>query len=249
MHEYNEDFYRYTNVGAVSSAKRVIPAIQRYFDVTSLADFGCGQGAWLAVWQQYGVKDVTGIDGNYVDQESILVAPDRFIAHDLSLPIDLGRRFDLVQSLEVAEHLPEGVAEQFVDTLVRHGDIVLFSAAPPGQGGENHINERPYEYWRDKFDKRGYQLIDIVRPSVATSPDVEVWYRYNTFVYIRTSVLERQFPELLIHAVPKTAAIRDISPLAYQVRKRIVRAIPEPVANAIAGTRAAFFARFRRSRH
>jgi hypothetical protein len=34
-------------------------------------------------------------------------------------------------SLEVAEHLPPGVAQTFVDALVRHGSVVLFSAAIP----------------------------------------------------------------------------------------------------------------------
>ncbi|MDP6884692.1 MAG: hypothetical protein QF830_11185, partial [Rhodospirillales bacterium] len=43
-------------------------------------------------------------------------------------------------SLEVAEHLPPDAAETFVATLVAHGRLVLFSAAPPGQGGLNHVN-------------------------------------------------------------------------------------------------------------
>jgi hypothetical protein len=35
----------------------------------------------------------------------------------------------------------------FVYCLARHARrFVLFSAAPPGQGGEFHVNERPFEY-------------------------------------------------------------------------------------------------------
>jgi hypothetical protein len=34
--------------------------------------------------------------------------------------------------------------------------MVLFSAAPPGQGGEHHVNERTYEFWRGLFARHGY---------------------------------------------------------------------------------------------
>ena len=34
--------------------------------------------------------------------------------------------------------------------------IVIFSAATPGQGGTDHVNERPHSYWIEKFSARGY---------------------------------------------------------------------------------------------
>ena len=47
-------------------------------------------------------------------------------------------------------------ADTFVQNLVRHASgAILFSAAPPGQGGEFHVNEQPYEYWRGKFQRCG----------------------------------------------------------------------------------------------
>jgi hypothetical protein len=47
----------------------------------------------------------------------------------------LDRRFDLVQSLEVAEHITPAASEAFVEDLARHAErFVLFSAAPPGKG-------------------------------------------------------------------------------------------------------------------
>ena len=42
-------------------------------------------------------------------------------------------------------------ADVFVDSLCRHGELIIFSAAVPGQGGERHVNEQPLEYWREKF--------------------------------------------------------------------------------------------------
>src|SRR5256885_15969550 len=105
-------------------------------------------------------------------------------AADLANPIDLGRRFDLVQSLEVAEHLPAVKAESFVDTLIAHGSLVLFSAALPGQGGENHVNEQPLDYWRDIFRSRGYLPVDYLRPLITGDPAIQSWYRYNILLYV-----------------------------------------------------------------
>jgi 2-polyprenyl-3-methyl-5-hydroxy-6-metoxy-1,4-benzoquinol methylase len=118
----------------------------------------------LAIWLQHGAKDVLGVDGPYVDQSRLHIPTSQFLASDLAYPLKLERQFDLVQSLEVAEHLPEQASEQFVDSLVRHGRLVLFSAATPGQGGENHINEQPWEYWRAKFAARNFELFDFLRP-------------------------------------------------------------------------------------
>src|SRR5205085_8299510 len=112
-----------------------------------------------------------------------------FRAADLANPIRLARKFDLVQSLEVAEHLPADKAEQFVDTLIEHGSMILFSAAVPGQGGENHINEQPISYWRRLFRVRGYAAIDYIRPLVYKDARIAPWYRYNTLLFVRNDAL------------------------------------------------------------
>jgi len=47
----------------------------------------------------------------------------------------------------------EKYADTFVNTLCRHADTILFSAAHVGQGGDGHINEQPIDYWIEKFKK------------------------------------------------------------------------------------------------
>jgi hypothetical protein len=86
-------------------------------------------------------------------------------------------------SLEVAEHLPESCADQFVDALVRAAPIVVFSAAIPHQGGINHINEQLQSYWKEKFARHAYIAVDCIRPLVYRRSEVKVWYRQNTIVY------------------------------------------------------------------
>lgn len=63
------------------------------------------------------------------------------------------------ESFEVAEHLRPEKAETFVETLTRHSDLVVMSAAPEGQGGDGHFNEQPPEYWIGLMGGRGFGLL------------------------------------------------------------------------------------------
>ena len=163
-HEYSGDFYAYIDAGSRRSARAVAGLLLPEIKIGSLLDVGAGHGAWAAEWLAAGVGDVLAVDGDYVRADQLAVPAKYFRAHDLAMPLDLGRRFDLVQSLEVAEHLPRARADLFVDNLVAHGDLILFSAAVPHQGGEHHVNEQPPQYWREKFAARGYQPFDFLRP-------------------------------------------------------------------------------------
>src|SRR5688572_31594741 len=182
-HVYSSDFFDYIDVGSRASARKVANLLLREMTVGSLLDVGSGHGAWAAEWLLAGVGEVIAVDGDYVQPEQLAIDKSRFIAHDLSRPLDLGRKFDLVQSLEVAEHIAAEHADLFVDNLVKHGDVVLFSAAVPHQGGEHHVNEQPPEYWRKKFAERGYAVYDWLRPLLAEQRMVKPWYRFNSFIY------------------------------------------------------------------
>lgn len=158
------------------SASVVAPIVRQLLDPASLLDVGCGQGEWMDEFASSGVS-VFGVD---------IAAPDGcgFERHDLTEPLGLGWRFDLVVCLEVAEHLPEASADTLIDTLVRHGGDILFSAAVPGQEGKGHINCQPHDYWHAKFEAHGYAVSDSVRPLIARDGRVSPWYRENTFVYL-----------------------------------------------------------------
>ena len=233
MATYDTAFFSYTDQCAQQSAEIVLRVMKDFFPVASVADFGCGNGSWLAAWQKLGVCDCVGVDGEYVDRGMLLINDADFVAADLRQPVRLDRRFDLVQSLEVAEHLPKNSAEIFVDTLVSHGDIVLFSAAAPGQGGLQHVNEQPYSYWRALFYSRGYEMLDAIRPQIRHEAKVQPWYRFNTFVFVRKTVLA-SLPEQVIAArLPEGRPIPDISPPLYRLRKAVLWPLPVFVINRL----------------
>ncbi len=235
MYEYDEDFYRYISEGAADSARELIPALLAVLPdpVQSVLDVGCGAGAWLAVWKSHGAR-VTGLDGDYVSRDRLLIDTGEFVAADLAQGFDLGSRYDLVQSLEVAEHLPASAAEGFVASLCRHADRVLFSAAPPGQGGENHVNEQPYQYWRDHFRRQGFAMYDPVRGALAEKSAVKPWYRYNTFLFVREDCEPRVHQALAPFLVADGAPVPDVSPVLYQWRKRLIRLLPVGVGTWLA---------------
>jgi len=113
-----------------------------------------------------------------------------FIAHDLSVPLIAGRKFDLVISTEVAEHLEETAAESLVRSLVGLGDGVLFSAAIPDPGGTGHVNERWPEYWSKLFVERDFHPCDVLRPHLWNRGDIDYWYAQNLILFMRNGAAD-----------------------------------------------------------
>lgn len=90
-------------------------------------------------------------------QGQVFSMPDEMVEQDLADGVHHRVHFDLITCIEVGEHLPAFAAPILCDTIQRHlmpGGIVVFSAAPPGQMGEHHVNCQPAQYWRSMFHQR-----------------------------------------------------------------------------------------------
>jgi hypothetical protein len=225
LHEYTEEFFEYIERGSIASAKQFSAFLVPLLDIKSVLDVGCGRGAWLREWKNAGVTVARGIDGPYVRQSSLLIPADDFTAQDLSKEFDSGQRYDLVTCFEVAEHLPADRAETFVPSLTTHGDLVLFSAATPGQGGENHINEQPLSFWQGLFRAEGYEAYDVIRPAFAANKSIEPWYRFNSVLYAN----ERARPSLpasVISSQVGPGCLNEIGGAAWRARKSVLRLLP-----------------------
>ncbi len=188
---YNQQFYENQQQGSIESAHVIVPMILNLIHPQSVVDLGCGVGSWLSVFDACGVQDYLGIDGDYVDPTMLLIPPAHFQAGDLSQPVHLDRTFELAISLEVAEHLPDQKAEQFIKTLTRLAPVILFSAAIPFQGGTGHVNEQWPEYWKAHFRQFGYIMFDVLRAKIWDNEAVQPWYRQNIFLYLREDCIEK----------------------------------------------------------
>ena len=182
---YDSRFYLGQQQRSALAAETVAGLLCAELQLRSVLDVGCGLGGWLAAFARLGVDDIVGVDGPHVDPATLAIPASRFIAHDLGETLELGRRFDLVISIEVAEHLPERVARRFVADLCRHADMVLFSAAIPFQGGVGHVNEQWPSYWAAHFAGLGYRPVDAVRPRIWDDERIMYWYKQNMLLYVR----------------------------------------------------------------
>lgn len=188
---YTGAFYKTHRDGSRRSARQIVPLVLELVQPKSVIDVGCGVGTSLSVFNQCGVEDFYGIDGDYVDRNILEIPEQRFFVSDLTEPIQLNRQFDLVVSLEVAEHLPDTCAEIFVDSLTKLGPVILFSAAIPHQGGTRHVNEQWPEYWARYFKRKDIRRLIVLegkygqtskssivmRKTRCCSPEWTIWRR------------------------------------------------------------------------
>ena len=234
VHAYDSLFYEYQRDGSARSARALLPNVIAALGIRSVLDVGCGAGGWLSAYRALGVTDCLGVDREYVDRTMLLIDQAIFCPRDITRSFDFGRQFDLVQCLEVGEHVPRQACDTLIDNIVRHGRMVLFSAAVPGQGGENHVNEQPYEFWRDMFAARGFHFFDFVRPTADGNDAIEPWYRYNMMFFAHDFVVGSLPPAIAATRVPDGAGIRDFSPAGYRLRKMVMRSLPDSTVSMMA---------------
>ncbi|MGB0498768.1 MAG: class I SAM-dependent methyltransferase [Rubricella sp.] len=237
-HTYSDTFFDYIDDSASRSAAVLIRLVLEGCTPASILDVGCGRGAWLRVWARNGIEDLRGVDGDYVDRETLEIPGEAFTAADLTRPLSLGRRFDLVQSLEVAEHLSPDASETFVESLTTHGDVILFSAATIGQGGEFHVNERPLTFWRDLFAAHGYAAFDPLRPAMRENRDVAPWYRYNSLLYANEAGQERLSAAFRAAACPAEQPIDEGGDPLWRLRRAVLGRLPQSTVTNLAQLRA-----------
>ena len=177
----------------------IVPELVHWFQPASVLDVGCGIGTFLCTFLEAGVPEVRGVDGEWLDRSLLLIPKERFTVVDLEKPIHLGRKFDMALCLEVAEHLAPESADNIVDSLCEHADTIVFSAAIPGQGGQNHVNEQPFNYWKEKFEQRGFHWHDVLRRRYWNETSIEWWYKQNIFLVTRHSNLPAELSKLSLN--------------------------------------------------
>ena len=185
----------------LESPRAVIPVITSLLKPKSIVDFGCGLGSWLRVFKDSGIDKILGLDGDWVDRTKIETSViDNFKEVDLEKEIKLKEKFDLAISLEVAEHLHKESADIFIENLTNASDIIVFSAAVPMQGGQNHINEQPLTYWVNLFDKYNYKFYDIIRGRIWNMDNVFWWYKQNMVVFSKNELnINPVYPVDILH--------------------------------------------------
>ncbi len=146
----------------------------------SILDVGCGIGAYLTLFKNLGVRHVFGADG--IPKSATMLSDTEYQKVDLTQPLSLGRKFDIVMCLEVAEHLPPDASSTILETLRAHaGGLIVFSAAEPGQPGHGHINNLPIEQWLRQWETLGW-LPSLQETFAMRALSTLSWFKRNIVV-------------------------------------------------------------------
>ena len=213
---YEDNFFAFHSDDSFNSAKEVIPVVLQFIKPASVIDIGCGIGNWLFNWKELGVIDVLGVDGSYVKKENMIIDKNNFISADLEKVFSIDRKFDLVTSLEVAEHIRPESAEKFIASLCNLGDVIVFSAAIPGQDGTLHYNEQYPDYWIEKFAKHNFKPYDCIRELIWNNDKVSPWYRQNVLFFVNDAVKDSH-PLITVH---QKKVLPLVHPEIYRSRVR-----------------------------
>jgi SAM-dependent methyltransferase len=115
----------------------------------SLLDVGCGVGGQV----QQALEMGWGAFGIDVDLGAI-GAPNVALIDLAQQPVIFHEKFDVVWSVETAEHIPEKFEENYLQTLVANCGryLVMTASNIPMQ---LHVNCKPREHWIKALEKKG----------------------------------------------------------------------------------------------
>ena len=184
---YTEEYYnKDVESAAARSADVMASSIVKEFAPKNVVDLGCGTGALLQAIQHMEV-DVSGLEYSEAGCDLCRrrgLSVRQFDVREDPVPPDMAA--DVAISCEVAEHLPERYADRLVDALITLAPNVVFTAAQPGQGGTDHHNEQPHDYWIQKFEDKSFRFDEGMsnqwRTNWATM-GVQHWYYSNVMVF------------------------------------------------------------------
>lgn len=150
---YNKNFYarrvtKYTP-GQLEMANR----IHILWKPKSVFDLGCGIGGYLQKFDELKCE-ISGCDVGYELAKEFMPEniKNKTFEHDATKPLEFNKKYDLVISIEVAEHLEAKYSMQFCENLVKlSSNRIFMTAAMPGQYGCHHVNCQPKQYWIDRM--------------------------------------------------------------------------------------------------
>ena len=179
---YDANFFVGNDANARRSAGTIADSIVADLSPHTVVDVGCGTGALLLELKGRGCATF-GLE--YADAALECCRNRGLQVTKLNLEKDEfipEKQFDVAVSTEVAEHLPEAVANRYVKLLSSLAETLVFTAARPGQGGEDHVNEQLPGYWILKFNAQGLQHDEELS---------QRWQRrWTCFESLRTGILQ-----------------------------------------------------------
>jgi len=184
---FNRTFFKRNLDWNVPIAGIFVDLLMRHFHPLSVVDVGCGNAEFLAEFKKRNVA-IKGYEGSRHALDSALVDRKFIELFDLKNTIQETQKYDLVLCLEVAEHIESEFSQKLVENVTSLGDVIVFTAATPGQGGHFHMNEQHREFWINLLSLRNFaldsSLTEVLKKEMKDRGLLQ-WYYDNVMVYKR----------------------------------------------------------------
>lgn len=155
---YTEEYFKQIIEEEEGQADRLASYLISTYQPKSVVDFGCANGLYLEPFYNTGNIHVLGLD--YSAEAVKMAKIPNIVLTDLRQPYNTVSKFDLALCIEVLEHIEEEYADIVVENIINSSDIVIISPATIGQGGVGHVNLQYKKYWKEKFEKEGFQYME-----------------------------------------------------------------------------------------
>lgn len=164
---------------------KLVTELSIFLEGKKVASFGDGPGAYKReILKERKVLVYDAYDGAPFTE---VTSEGRVTFLDLTSPQFGLPLYDWVISLEVAEHVPAQFENVYMDNIARHcKEGIVISWATPGQGGFEHINERPFNYVINLMKKYDFEWDETMSLHLR-SASTFIWFRNNIGVFRRKS--------------------------------------------------------------
>ena len=152
---YSRNYYLGGEEANAASYPSFVHSVNARFHPKVVADVGAGSGGMSKVFRELGCEvhpfDGSGAAIGLLQEKGFTSAQQIDLLTIQEIPV----KADLCLCLEVAEHIPEKHAPQLCKLLAGAAPVLIFTAAPPSQGGHLHVNLQEQSYWFNLMAEHG----------------------------------------------------------------------------------------------
>lgn len=171
---YNRSYYENYNIGidkvdyrnskyTKDNLERIAKRIVEDWHPKTVLDAGCAMGHLVAAMRDMGVE-AYGVDISKYAIENVREDIKPYcVVQSITKPFpeNFPKKFDIVFSAEVLEHIYEDEVEDAIKNIANAADVFLFCSTPDDIEDPTHVNVRQQEYWAKLMAKHGmYRRLD-----------------------------------------------------------------------------------------